>query len=163
MRNFKGAVQVVVIAAAISFAVSVAVRTPPVGASNISNGVAVTTGQAPQYTYRSGFYYPVQGGTGGAVNIIQTNGTESAMPFFVPTTTTFTKMVVWVVTAGSAGAVVRFGIYLDNGGRPGNLLLDGGTAATTSTGAPAEVTISQTLNAGQYWVCLLYTSDAADE
>jgi hypothetical protein len=110
------------------------------------------SGQAPQYTFRSGFYYPVQGGTSSPVNIIQTNGTESGMPFFVPTTTTFTRMAVWVVTAGSAGAVARFGIYQDNGGRPGNLVLDGGTAATTSSGAVAEVTISQSLTPGKYWV-----------
>lgn len=51
---------------------------------------------------------------------------------------------------GSAGSVVRYGIWANAGGVPGALLVDSGT--TTATGTTAQVAISVTLDTGLYWV-----------
>lgn len=114
---------------------------------------ALQSGQAPQFRFRSGFYYPVQAGGVSGTGIL-TQGIEFADPFYVPTTTTFTRMATWIITGGAAGAVVRFGIYADNGGRPGNIILDAATVASTTSAAVAEVTINQSLTSGTYWVSL---------
>lgn len=57
-----------------------------------------------------------------------------------------------VTTPGSAGAVARFGIYLDSNGLPGALLLDAGTLATDDAVGWHPKAISQVLGPGQYWL-----------
>ena len=51
------------------------------------------------------------------------------------------------------GAVVRLGIY-ENGSNnlPGNLLLDAGTITATAASTTYEITISQAISAGVYWL-----------
>lgn len=149
-----GAAAVAAIAASL-FTLVALVTVPPAVQANIVSGLPLLRGMAPQFQFRSGFYYPVQGGAGGATSGTYTNGAEFADPFFVPTTTTFTRIATWIAGAGSAGSVVRFGIYADNAGRPGNLVLDAGTAASTSILSVAEATISQSLTQGQYWVSVV--------
>lgn len=57
-----------------------------------------------------------------------------------------------VTTPGGAGSVTRAGIYnSDANGLPSSLLLDAGTADTTTTGIK-EITVSQALTPGLYWV-----------
>ena len=67
-------------------------------------------------------------------------------------TVSIDRLAVRVTTGGSAGSVNRIGVY-DTGtsGKPKNLIIDGGTVATTSTGTQ-EVTVSVTLQPGLYWV-----------
>jgi hypothetical protein len=66
---------------------------------------------------------------------------------------TLDRLSIFVGTAGSAGAVVRLGIRNDNNGRPGTVLLDAGTAATTTSNAYPTITVSQTLLANTpYWL-----------
>ena len=73
-----------------------------------------------------------------------------AVPFYVPVTTTFTKIAV--VTVGTASAQVRLGIYNDNGsGVPDTLILDAGSIATATSGFKT-ITISQSLTPGWYWL-----------
>ena len=69
----------------------------------------------------------------------------------IPTTITVDRIAVNIQGAGSAGAVVRLGIYESNNGVPGALVLDAGTVDTTSTGTKT-ITISQTLAAGYYYL-----------
>jgi hypothetical protein len=68
---------------------------------------------------------------------------------------TFDRIACRVNTAASSGGVVRLGIYeATSDGLVGNLILDAGTVATNSTGVK-EITISQTLAAGKYWLAVV--------
>lgn len=58
-----------------------------------------------------------------------------------------------VVTAGGVGAVVRLGLYADDGGIPRDLIADFGTVIGTTTGVK-DVTISQLLPGGLIWAAL---------
>jgi hypothetical protein len=77
------------------------------------------------------------------------------IPFFVPTTKSFNRIGTEVTTAsGSGGSVARLGIYAESGGVPtGAPILDAGTVATDSTGEK-EITISQSLEAGWYFLAI---------
>lgn len=78
------------------------------------------------------------------------------MPFYVPTTTTYTAISIEVTTL-SVGNHCRLGIYNDSTGAPGGLVLDAGTILTTTTGGKSIV-ISQSLSAGWYWLALVSDS-----
>ena len=57
-----------------------------------------------------------------------------------------------VTTGGSAGAVIRLGIYADDGsGYPGELVVETDALASTGTGA-VSATIDETLAGGLYWL-----------
>jgi len=80
------------------------------------------------------------------------DGTAFAHPFWMGVDGAIDRMGVTVLTAVAATAV-RLGIYRDNGkGSPGALLLaPGSTIDSTTTGAK-ELTVSQALSAGLYWL-----------
>jgi hypothetical protein len=71
-------------------------------------------------------------------------------PIEVPLDCTLDRIGIWVAVAGSAGALVRLGIYAYNGGFPGALLLDAGTVDVTSIGFKSA-TISLAVTAGFYF------------
>lgn len=76
-------------------------------------------------------------------------------PFFVPSWHTYDRIAVNVDTAES-GKSLRLGIYAHDydDAVPGALLVDAGTVSLSSTGKQ-ELTISQGLCAGWYWLgCL---------
>lgn len=87
-----------------------------------------------------------------------TAGQVSYTPIYVPSSTTFDRIAISVSSAAAAGKLARLGIYDATGtnGLPGALVLDGGTVAVDALGAK-EVTISQTLATGRYW--LAFVSD----
>lgn len=75
-----------------------------------------------------------------------------ASPVFVPMRATFDRISCEVVTLGTAGAVVRLGIYRDTGsGLPGALVLDAGTIDGTQQQVHHKV-INQALDPGWYWI-----------
>lgn len=74
-------------------------------------------------------------------------------PFVVHRTTTFDRIAVWLVAAGSAGSVIRMGIYSNVNDLPSALILDAGSVAIdTGIGAFREITINQQLTPGMYWL-----------
>lgn len=82
-----------------------------------------------------------------------------AVPVYVSETNTFSKIGM-EVTTGLAGNA-RVGIYnIDTDGLPSTLVLDAGTF-TTNAAAEKEVTISQSLSHG--WYYLAFVSDVAVE
>ena len=81
---------------------------------------------------------------------VSTNGDSGASLIQLAGSTTFDRIGVHVTTAVS-GATVRLGIYADSVNRPAALVLDAGTVDASSTGYK-EITISQTLSAGVYWL-----------
>lgn len=81
------------------------------------------------------------------------NGRFMLYPVYFDRAKTLVQIGVKVVTAGSAGAVVRPVIYNSNAdGMPGTLLVDGGQLAATTTGDKVA-TISQVIAANTiYWI-----------
>jgi hypothetical protein len=85
-------------------------------------------------------------------------------PIIIPRTATADRINV-EITSTSASSI-RLGIYEESGGIPGALLLDAGTISAATTGNK-EITISQELTPGIYFLCLLAeatpTVDAIEE
>lgn len=74
-------------------------------------------------------------------------------PWYLPENVTIDRLGAEVTSAGSAGSVVRLGIYADNGaGLPGSLVLDAGTIDGTSN-TVQTITLDPTtsLTRGLYW------------
>lgn len=104
----------------------------------------------PSAFMRSGVYYTAPGISGTATFA---NGNARAIPLWVPRSLSVDRIGIEVVTTpGSVGALIRLGIYSDDGnGFPGAVLLDAGTVDPTSTGVK-ELTINQALTPGLYWL-----------
>jgi hypothetical protein len=100
----------------------------------------------------SGFYYftnpTVTVGTSATLGV----GTARLTPFVVPSSVTLSRVGAEVVTAGDAGSKYRLGLYADSGGLPGELVADFGTINGDSN-TVQEITISQALSPGLYWMC----------
>lgn len=82
------------------------------------------------------------------------NGDLYVVPLLVPAAYAVDRIACAVTTGGSAGAVIRLGIYADASGQPGALLVDAGTVAATTTGGK-QITIAKTLSAGLWWLALV--------
>jgi hypothetical protein len=67
--------------------------------------------------------------------------------------TTWTRIGIEVVIASAASTEYRLGLYNDSNGKPGSLVTDFGTVAADSTGFK-ELTISETIAPGFYWLAL---------
>lgn len=81
------------------------------------------------------------------------NGRGKLTPFYISEPTTIDALALYMNTGNDgAGAVLRMGIYDDNDGRPGNVVVDAGTA--TLNGAASMKTLTFTpivLQPGFYW------------
>jgi hypothetical protein len=126
-----------------------------------SGGVITATGFAPASTpfhpgYISGrwYYPPTATPSFGAQNITQ--NTIYATPFYVAATTTF-KAIGLLLDGNASGKFVELGIYANNGGVPGALILDAGQVSV-SVNQPVTITISQTLAAGWYWLACAHNN-----
>lgn len=99
---------------------------------------------------RSGKYYVTYPWNS---TITATANTTYYQPFFVPNSVTLDRLQ-FATTATFAGtAVVRLGIYANNNGVPGNLILDAGTVSATAANTVYSITISQSVTAGTtYWL-----------
>jgi len=99
----------------------------------------------------SGDWIPMQFTDATAAARVQ--GREYCQPIAFPYDITLDRIAIYVFTAGSAGASIRLGIRADNNGRPGTLLQDCGSIASTTSSAFVTGTISQALTAGvTYWL-----------
>jgi hypothetical protein len=103
--------------------------------------------------YEAGHYYtlPIIGTTTGAANV----GNLVAYPMYFPTIN-IDRIGCLVVTGGGSGSLGRLGIYYPSltACYPGQLLLDAGTVSVSATGN-REITISQSLSEGFYWLAYL--------
>jgi hypothetical protein len=119
-----------------------------------------TAWQHPAYSWtysQAGFYvsHPPQSTTTFAL----TNKRTFCTPIFFPRPTAIDRISVRITTAGSAGSLIRFGLYEDIGAYPGALLTDFGTIDGTIVDTAVEVTISTTVQ-GLVWFAAR-ASDAA--
>lgn len=108
----------------------------------------------------STFWYTIAGAAGNTTRS-PNDGQGWFTPVVIGRTITVDRLGI-ETTAGGAGSVLRFGIYADDGfGRPlGGLVVDGGTADSSGTG-DVTVTISQVLQPGIYWLCLVRQGGSA--
>ena len=98
---------------------------------------------------------------GAPTTVATTTGFLLATPFVLSSAKTMDEIVVNVTVAGTAGSVIRVGIYSDNGNCfPGALLLDAGTV-TGDTVAVKTITINQVMPAGLYWLVYEHNSAAS--
>jgi hypothetical protein len=103
-------------------------------------------------------YYSTTFGAHSTIVGTTANGVAYATPLLLGAPGTVTRIACEVTSAGSAGALVRLGIYADDGtGAPGALLADGGTIDGTSA-TFQEVTLGTplALSAGRYWLAAAF-------
>jgi hypothetical protein len=105
-------------------------------------------------------YYTAIGGTVGTGQVGA--ATAAAIPIFLDTDVTITELAAEVTTAGAAGSLLRLGLYSDNAGVPGTLLVDAGTVDATTTGVKT-LTVSQAVSAGVVWAVACSQGSPATE
>ncbi len=103
---------------------------------------------------RSTQYLLTPGTVAGAA--FQASGRCHYTPVVVPRTLTFDRIAIHLTVEATTGTV-RLGIHASNaaGDGPGALILDAGTVSIASGSggaAPREITISQELTRGIYWL-----------
>ncbi len=100
------------------------------------------------------YLLPAWGSVGGSA-LTKTKLQLDAVPIYIGRTITVDQIGIMLATAASGGAGTyakgKFGIYLDNNGYPGALLLDAGEVTTFNSGGFKAVSISQVLTPGLYW------------
>lgn len=102
--------------------------------------------------YISGQYYVCNSGSVVTTSAGLGFGTLRLSAWTVTASTTITRLFA-EHTVLQTGTSFRIGIYNDDGfGRPGTLLLDAGTIDTTVAAAVQEITVSQAITPGLYWV-----------
>ena len=107
----------------------------------------------PTNSYASGYYYTFNFAASGSTTNNLGNNNLRLSSAVVTSTVSISRLWVEHTAAGEATAVLRIGIYADNGnGWPGSLVLDAGTVSMSGTAAVQEVTVSLTLTPGVYWV-----------
>ena len=74
------------------------------------------------------------------------------VPFYLGGTFTFDRIGVRTHSSFSGTASVRLGIYANSGGAPSSVELDAGTVSATAASTFYTITISETLDAGWYWL-----------
>jgi hypothetical protein len=83
------------------------------------------------------------------------NNIVYAIPFYYPNATTWTR--IGFTTTSAANGTAIMGIYSNNGGIPGSLLLNAGSVST-STAADKEITISFTNPSDWIWLAIIFSA-----
>lgn len=104
-----------------------------------------------QARFKTGrWYYPH--GTSYGDTFVPVAGTMYALPMWFNGLKTFDQLGIKIISAGSVGATIRAGAYLDDGdGMPGTRATDWGTIAATTTGN-FTWTVNWTPTADLYWI-----------
>lgn len=117
-------------------------------AVNVNTG-AVSYDGAPSFAPGS-YYITNSPGSTSTASIGQ--GILRLLPWYIQSGVSLTRIGAEVTAAGDAGSKFRLGIYADNGsGYPGALVLDAGQINGDSN-TVQEVTITQSLTPGLYWI-----------
>jgi hypothetical protein len=99
---------------------------------------------------QSGIYYRTP--TASIADSSAVNNSTLYTPIYIPESATFDRIAILTRAAFSGSATVRLGIYNSTNGVPSTLILDAGTVSPTAASTAYEITISQTLAAGFYWL-----------
>jgi len=82
-------------------------------------------------------------------------------PIYISKTTTFDRIALHTQADFIGSTTVRMGIYNDSDGLPTTVLLDAGTVSPSATNTNYQITISQSLSPGLYWLALCQQGTAA--
>lgn len=112
-------------------------------------------GGTPFFGYASGQYYfaNINQPIDSASSVASAADRTLIVPFIVYESVTFDRVAFRVSTFSGAGTEARLGIYNNSDGFPTTVLATLGTSLTDSNGIK-EITISQTLASGAYFVAL---------
>ncbi len=117
---------------------------------------------ADRASIRSGRYYPIEGVNALYASTPTGRNVMWAALFVARERATWTRIGITLGT-GVASCVARLGIYSDANGAPGDLVLDAGTInCDTGDVGTREITISQSLDSGVYWLVVQMTGSASD-
>jgi hypothetical protein len=100
--------------------------------------------------YASGMYYKTAMTANNASTI--SNQRTYYEPIYISATTSIDRLAIQTASTFSGNATVRLGIYNETNGLPSTLLLDAGTVAPNAASTNYEITISQSLSPGFYFV-----------
>jgi hypothetical protein len=106
---------------------------------------------APMVGQQSGRWYGPAGSTANV--LLMVNDRLYLQPFVVQRRRIPVAIGVNVAGGGSAGALLRFGIFADADGIPTTLVIDAGTVAATSVSV-ASASLSTLLEPGLYWLAI---------
>lgn len=130
------------------------------GTSTSANiGISATALVKPVLKKTSGIYYRTAINL--ANNAIFVNQRVYYSPVFVDSTTVFDRLAIRTGPSYGGTGSVRIGIYNNTDGFPSTLILDAGTVATTATNTVYQITISQSLDAGFYWLAFCQQASPA--
>jgi hypothetical protein len=92
----------------------------------------------------------------GPAGLAITHQTAYYTPIYIDQITTVDRIAIRTGNAFSGTASVRLGIYNndESTGKPSTVLLDAGTVAPIANLTTYQITISQSLNPGFYWVVM---------
>lgn len=82
-----------------------------------------------------------------------------ATPIIIPKTITYDRIAIFAGAGGSGTDNCRMGIYADNDGLPGALVVDGGAVAINAASTLFTVTISEELAPGTYWLAGVFDAN----
>jgi hypothetical protein len=82
-------------------------------------------------------------------------------PIWIFETGSFDRIACRTGGTFSGSGVMRLGIYSNNNGQPGTLVLDAGTVSPTAANTNYEITIDQSLSPGLYWLCTVSQTNAS--
>jgi hypothetical protein len=123
--------------------------TGPTGAT----GATGATGQS-SLPISSGYYIATPYAS--YANITATLSRTNYVPIYITKTTSIDRIAVTTAGTFVGTAVVRLGIYANDAstGQPNTLILDAGTISCTASNTVYQITISQSLDAGFYWLAI---------
>ena len=107
----------------------------------------------PALSWRSGQYYSVPHRSFGSSS--RTLNRTQFYPIYVPQALSVDRIGISVVLGASQTDVARLGIYNDSDGVPSTVVLDAGTVSVSGANGTLgqfEITISQPLSVGWYWL-----------
>lgn len=120
----------------------------------------IANASATSFGYTSGLYYR---GLFASIGVAATVNQTCYMPFQVNETKTFDRIALTTRNTYVGTGSVRLGIYNNDSstGKPTTVVLDAGTVATTAASTVYQITISQSLTAGAYWLAFNMQTAAA--
>jgi len=123
--------------------------------------VIANAGGAVSFGFTSGLYYRGMNDYGSQVTSVVSQTVY--VPFVINETKTFDRIAIQSSPFYVGTGAVRMGIYNNDSttGKPSTVLLDAGTVATTAAYTIYEITISQSLTAGAYWIAFNMQTAAA--
>jgi hypothetical protein len=104
----------------------------------------------PNLEMVSGLYYRTL--TNNAANLNLVHQRTYYTPIFISSPKTVDRIAMVSGNTFSGTSTVRLGIYNNTAGQPSTLLLDAGTVSPTTTTTVYQITISQPLAVGFYWL-----------